>query len=295
MGDAAVEGGRVVLDGPLDAVAHRSGVDLAVRDVALAVAEHGRDRADREAQVGAGSDQTDAVGRHHELLERHHRLRHALVVEGADAEVEVLESGGRLLGELGHRGARPAQDAPARLRHPDLHVDRLPELRLPQLHALGRHVGVLGHVVAAAQAEVGGGARHQRRLARGLDVELLGRGGAVQLAVDQLALEQDERVGAHLGGEPDQGVGELVGDVDRLDQHALPGLEGAGVAEQDAGELLVTGVGHDPRSLTGVGYGDGHMWGPSPAATAATSSQAPRVSQAIRSVSAESSAGRNRG
>ncbi len=48
VGDAAVEGGDVVVDDAVDAVAHRGGIHFAVRDVAMAVAQEGGDALDGE-------------------------------------------------------------------------------------------------------------------------------------------------------------------------------------------------------------------------------------------------------
>src|SRR5262249_25622666 len=88
---AAEKWGGVELDDPVDALADWGGEDLAVGDVALAVAGDGGDGLDGKREVGlAGAPDAHSVGRLHPFLQRLHGPAHAGVVHGADVEVEVL-------------------------------------------------------------------------------------------------------------------------------------------------------------------------------------------------------------
>ena len=79
-GDAVVDGGCVVGDGAVDAVANGGGVDLAIGHVAVAAAGDGGDAFDGEAEVCAGAGDADAVCGFHECFKVQHGFFHGGVV-----------------------------------------------------------------------------------------------------------------------------------------------------------------------------------------------------------------------
>ena len=109
VGDAAVEGGAVVMDDAVDGIAHGGGEDFAVGDVAVAPAGFGGDVLDGKGEVGiARAFEADFVGAVHEVNERVHGAAHFGVVEGADVEEKIFKVFGAHFGHLGHAGGGPA-------------------------------------------------------------------------------------------------------------------------------------------------------------------------------------------
>ena len=184
----------------------------------------------------------DAIGLVHQRLQRLHARLELAVVERADVEVEILERLRAHAGELRHRRRRPAQHDPFRFLHP-LVLHRAHFLR-DQLHLLGRHIGQLGDVVAAAQADVGVHLFHARELVNRGEIELPLRRFERELARDAAALDLGERNRACFSRGADERDRHLVRHVERLDQDRLVPLQSRGILDQQLREFIEAGVVH---------------------------------------------------
>jgi hypothetical protein len=206
---------RVVLDMSVDRVAHRRDVDLAVGDVAAAVALHRRQPLDAEAQVGARPRDVHAVGPLEQRVQRVHRATHACVVERAHLVVEIGEILGRTLGRLCHGRVRVAQHAPLLVQpHRNVHLPPI-GLVVPAL-AVGIDIGKIERVGAAAHADVGVDRLHDRAMERAPVLELLLAGVADEAAADRLVVVVPEGHAAVLGGHAHQFTAQFEG-VEALD------------------------------------------------------------------------------
>ncbi len=186
----------------------------------------------------------DAVGFFHAGDEGIDGLGHAVVVEGADFEVEILKGIGGHLGELGHAGGRPAEDAPSGVVDALLEVDGFGIETGPGLH-LG--VGDAGHftdIGAAAEADVGVHFGHAEAVVVGPGGEVVLSRGLIEGAEDAVGAEGYMGVATHGPGGPDEGDGHFLGDVEGFDEDMFAGLEAGGVVDEEFGEGVYSGIVH---------------------------------------------------
>ena len=69
-------------------------------------------------------------------------------------------------------------------------------------------------------------------------------GAPQQFALDAVVLQGDEGVATPKTNGFDQGDHHLIGDVDGLNEDVFTGLDAGGVAREERGELIVSGIVH---------------------------------------------------
>ena len=230
--DPVLDGGNVIVDHAVHAVFDGSGIDLAVGDIALALALDRADPFDREGQVGVFRHDAHLVRPVHQLHEGRHRLAHLLIVETADVEVEILVCLGAHARELAHAFGRVAQDHPLGLFYPEFVVDGVGVILGIGLHRFAVRIRELVAVFAAANADICLHILHFHLVVFRHALEELDVAAFQNLAFDLIVAERDEGISARRKDLRNEQIDELIGHAGRLDEDVLPGLHFAGVIHQ---------------------------------------------------------------
>ncbi|MNM54985.1 hypothetical protein D3C81_661150 [compost metagenome] len=152
--DPIIQCCRIVADRTVYSIANRSGIDLAVRNILLSGAFDGRNVLDREVQVRARCDNPNSVRLVHQLGQGVLRPVHFGIIQVAYIEVEILESFGARVGQLGHAGIRITEHDPFRAFYPLFAMYEMGIKRVVQLHLVFRYVGHVIDVRTGANADV---------------------------------------------------------------------------------------------------------------------------------------------
>ena len=232
---ALIEAGRVVLHNAVHAVAHGRGIDLAVGDVALAVALDGGHTCDGEAQIRAGTHDMHVAGMLHATDQRIHRPAHLCIIQRAYVKVEILKRLGAHARLLGHGRGGIAQHHPARIRHTDPAVHGLAVMLHVQALLLRRHVGLLIGVYTCPQADIGVHGTHAVGVYAGLLLPFFGGRAQQQGALHRHVAQHDDRLRTRRIRLTDQRGHRLRLYAKVLDEHALARLHGARVTNQLSG------------------------------------------------------------
>ena len=224
-GRALVDRRRVVVDHTVDRN-HGPGrcSTRRVGNVLLATAGNGGNVLDGEGQVGvAGPLDADPIGVVHaggQFVAGLVPIRS--VVQCADVEIEVLERLGVRLGQLGHRGRRPAQHAPLGVANPLLQVHRLAVEAPVSLHAIGRDTREFIDVVTATQPDVRPASTSSAAGRCSLQVSNCTSSADSMIApVDAAVAKRNVRVPAGITAGANRRDDHLLGNVERLDQQVL--------------------------------------------------------------------------